>query len=169
MVAVLAGCTGGDAEDPAASASSSPASGVGVVSVGDGDAIVELTARGANGYDGSVQIEVQSLTVEGRTMELRVALTPLGGDEEEDDGTISAFSVFDGMPVLSDVERLTQYHVVGGANERMRSDMTGVKTLVGEPMLFQAWFPAPHEDVEVLDLVLDPAWPSFTDVPVTRS
>lgn len=169
MVAVLAGCTGGDAEPPAAGASGSPTSGAGVVRVGDRDAIVELTARGVNGYDGDVHVAVQSLTVEGRTMELRVALTPLGGDEEEDDGRVSAFRIFDCWPVLSDVERLTQYHVLGGPNERMRSDPTGVKTLVGEPMLFQAWFPAPHEDVEVLDLVLDPAWPSFTDIPVTRS
>ncbi|SFK27959.1 hypothetical protein SAMN05216467_2651 [Cellulomonas sp. KH9] len=161
----LAGCTGDDAPAPTAGPTGSTA---GLVSVGDGEAVVEFTAPGTYSYGGDVRVAVQPLTVEGRTMELRVTLTPLGGDDEADDDRISVFAMLDGSPVLSDIERLTQYKVIGIPNDTMETDPVAAQTVVDQPVLYQAWFPAPDEDVDVLDLVLHPSWPTVTDLPVTR-
>ncbi|MBO0921688.1 hypothetical protein J1G42_12725 [Cellulomonas sp. zg-ZUI222] len=166
VAAALAGCTTGDDTPVPTAGPTDPTAGL--VSVGDGEAVVEFTAPGLLSYAGDVRVAVQPLTVEGRTMELRVTLTPLGGDDEGDDGRISIYDMVDGSPVLSDIERLTQYKVIGLPNDTMETDPVAAKTVVDEPVLYQAWFPAPGEDVEVLDLVLHPSWPTVTDVPVTR-
>ncbi|MCC2315211.1 hypothetical protein [Cellulomonas xiejunii] len=164
VVGVLAGCTGG--ETPTPDVVSTPASGAQVLTAGDGSGIVEFTARGTNGYTGDVRVAVQSLTVEGATMELRVALTPLDGDPE--DG-VSIYRMVDTMPVLSDVEHLKQYRTLGLPSSAWETDTVASETAVGEPVLYQVWFAAPEDDVATLDLVISPEWPTVLDVPVTWS
>lgn len=164
VVAVaLAGCTGGD--DPAPTPAATGGGSAQLLTAADGTTVVEFTAPGTGGYSGDVRVEVQSLTVDGLVMELRVALTPLGGDEKDDEGKISIYDMVDAYPVLSDVEHLKQYSLLKG----WETDVVFAKTVVGEPILYQMWFAAPQDDVATLDLVISPEWPTVLDVPVSRA
>lgn len=163
------GCTGGEESEPDASTTPTGGSGAQLLTAGDGSGIIEFTAHGTNGYGGQVRVAVQSLTVEGLTMELRIALTPLGGDPEEDEGDISIYRMVDPFPVLSDVEHLTQYKMLGLPSSRWETDNLGTTTVVDEPLLYQVWFAAPKDEVATLDLVISPEWPTILDVPVTWS
>lgn len=157
---LLAGCTGGDADDrPDPSA----ASGVELVTAGDGGGVVEATVPGAHLYRGEVRIAVQSLTVDGPLMELRLAYTPLGGPGLDPEEPVSMYDMRDLAPLVNDVTTLRQYEVFGD----WETDVVHAETVEGRPLLYRAWYPAPEQRVEVLDVVVGDAGPTFRDVPVT--
>lgn len=153
LVMILAGCT-----DDASSGAPAGAS----------DAVVEFTAARGDRYEGKVRVAVHPLVVDGSTMELRLELTPVGGDPERDGEPISVEALIDRAPVLSDVRELTSYEVLGYPKEARHTDLD-TTTTVGEAVLYQAWFAAPADDVRTLDLVVHPSWGSVTRVPVVRS
>lgn len=164
VVGGLTGCFGGAAEPGATASATAATSGPRVQVVEDGEGVAEFVAPGLNDYDGDVRVVVDSLTVAGETMELRLRLTPLEGDPEQQ---VSIYDMFDTWPELSDLEHLTKYKVLGRPNNDWQTNKVGTKAHVGEPVLYQAWFPAPREKVESLDLSIHPSWPSVLDVPVT--
>ena len=164
LVAGVTGCTSGD-EEPDGGATAAAGGDAQVLTAGDGGGVVEFTAPGVNGYDGDVRVAVQSLTVDGDVMELRVALTPL--DDGEDGDGVTVYDMAEPSPVLSDVEHLTQYTLLGRPNDTWQSDVFATAA-TDRPVLYQGWFAAPHDDVEALDLVLTEDWPTVLDVPVTR-
>ncbi|MCC2334806.1 hypothetical protein [Cellulomonas wangsupingiae] len=133
-----------------------------------GDPVVEFTAPHARSYDGEVRVAVHPLHVDGRSMELRLTLTPLGGDDTRDHRPIRVDELVDRTPVLSDVRTLTTYDVLGAASGPRHTAMLGAETVVGEPVVYQAWFAAPDDQVQTLDLVVDPSWGSVLRVPVVR-
>ncbi|WP_143082836.1 hypothetical protein [Cellulomonas sp. KH9] len=146
---LLAGCTGGTPADV-------------------GDPVVEFTAPQGRRYDGEVRVAVHPLHVEGDAMELRLTLTPLGGDEALDHRPIRVDQLLDRTPVLSDVRTLTTYDVLGAPSEPRHTAILDAETVVGEPVVYQAWFAAPGDQVQTLDLVVDPSWGSVARVPVVR-
>lgn len=162
VVGGLTGCFGGE-EEPDATASAAATSGPRVQVVEDGEGVVEFTTRAQHSYGGDVRVVVESLTVEGDTMELRLLLTPLGDDSDE---LVSILDMVEMNPILSDLEHLTRYRVLGRPNNDWETDVFA-ETRVGEPILYQAWFTAPREKVESLDLSINASWPSVLDVPVT--
>lgn len=158
--ALLAGCTGGGADDRPDPADPSTAE---VVTAGDGGGLVEVTVPGAHLYRGDVRIAVQSLTVDGPLMELRLAYTPLGGPGIDPDELVSMYDMRDHAPLVNDVTTLRQYKVFGD----WETDVVLAETVEGRPLLYQAWYPAPEQRVEVLDVVVGDEGPTFRDVPVT--
>lgn len=165
VVGGLTGCFGGEEEPQATEPPTGATSGPRVQVVEGGEGLVEFTTRAQNGYDGDVRVVVESLTVEGETMELRLRLTPLGDDTDEQ---VTIYDMVEVRPVLSDLEHLTKYRVLGIPNNDWETDVFA-RTPVGEPILYQAWFAAPREKVESLDLSIHASWPSVLDVPVTWS
>lgn len=137
-------------------------------SPGPTDAVVEFTVPSGDRYRGEVRVAVHPLVVDGRTMELRVELTPLGGDDQRDAEEISLEQLVDYAPVLSDVRTLTSHQVLGYPKDMRRTDVDETTTVVGEPVVYQAWYAAPDADMETLDLVIHPSWPQVTRVPVVR-
>ncbi|WP_207800605.1 MULTISPECIES: hypothetical protein [Cellulomonas] len=146
---LLVGCTGGTPADV-------------------GAPVVEFTAPHSHGYDGEVRVAVHPLHVDGDAMELRLTLTPLGGDEARDHGPIRVDQLVDRTPVLSDVRTLTTYEVLGASSGPRHTAVLQAETVVGEPVVYQAWFAAPGDQVQTLDLVVDPSWGSVARVPVVR-
>lgn len=133
------------------------------------DAVVEFTAPGVERYRGDVRVAVHPLVVDGDVAELRLELTPQGGDAQHDDAEITIEDLLDHPPLLRDVGTLTWYEVLGGGwKDPRRTDVREVSTTVGEAVLYQAWFAAPPDDVTSLDLVVHPSWPSVAGLPVVR-
>lgn len=115
-----------------------------------------------------VRFGVESITVSGRTMELRLVMTP-----EFDDGG-GAASVYDALAAdtqitLIDRENLKEYSVLrddsGGVS--FESDVVHTEALPGQSVGFQAIFAAPEDKITSIDVQLANSWPAFKDVPLT--
>ncbi len=117
--------------------------------------------------DDTVRVEVEPLVVQGKTMELRVWFTPDSLDEGESANIYELTGSGDLQPALNDLEHLTQYFVLSETGQKWATDTVSAKAAGGEPVLFQAWFAAPTEQVEALDLSLVASWAPFENVPVT--
>src|SRR5690606_22262671 len=99
--ALLTGCTDGDgAQDDAVGSAAFDGA---VVTVGDGDGIVEPTVTGSHLYPGDTRVAVQALVVDGPVMELRVAFTPLGGNGADPDELVSLYDLQEYEPLVNDV------------------------------------------------------------------
>lgn len=157
--ALLGGCTGGDDDR----ATPSVTSGAELVTAGDGGGVVEATVPRAPRYAGEVRIAVQSLTVDRGVMELRLAYTPLGGPGTDPEERVSLYDMREYAPVVNDVTTLRQYEALAD----WETDVVFAETVEGRPLLYQVWYPAPEERVEVLDVVVGDTGPTFRDVPVT--
>ncbi len=176
---LLTGCSGGgDSDDagakaePGASASGKGGeSGAGVESFDAGKALVEQTVPVPERPGDEVTLGVLSLEVKDRVMLLRLAVTPMFASRSDDD-VISQFSSTDQTtfrPRLVDVENLKEYSVIKGDDGRdwASSDLNN-KARNGTPMLAYAYFAAPEDDIEEIDVRVTDFWPTFTDVPITR-
>lgn len=163
----LAGCTGGGDPKPSGSGSAAAAGGSGGA-VQQAGTVVEGTFPVPGDTDHTVRVEVEPLVVQDKTMELRVWFTP---DEElADGGSVNIYGMTgegDLLPALNDLEHLTQYFVLSETGQQWETDVVRAEAAGGEPVLYQAWFAAPTERVESLDLSLVASWAPFEDVPVT--
>lgn len=104
-------------------------------------------------------------------MLLRLAITPKFASRSDDD-VISQFSSTDQTtfrPRLVDVENLKEYSVIkaDGGGDWASSDLNN-KARNGTPMLAYAYFAAPEDDIQEIDVRVTDFWPTFTDVPITR-
>ena len=163
----LTGCTGGD-ETPEPSGTDSTASADRGGPVQQGGTVFAGTFPAPGDPDTSVRVEVEPLVVTGKTMELRVWFTP--DDDTLGDETVNLYEMTgngDLHPALNDLEHLTQYFVLSSTGLDWETDVVGAKTTNGEPLLYQAWFAAPNEQVDSLDLSLVASWAPFENVPVT--
>lgn len=178
---LLVGCSYDDdgtpetAADGSGSAGASQASGGGVEER-EAPAIVEQSvAADPESPDDTVTIGIQSLTVDGSTMVLRLVVTPEFASESDDE-PISLGDVWSrgekfGVPFrLIDRDNLKEYSVITdeGSGDRWASAALDVEAVNGEPMYAFAVFAAPEDDIETVDIRLDEQWPDFTDVPITR-
>ena len=163
----LAGCTGGDDPEPSGTGTAAAEAPGGTVR--QAGTVYDATFGVPGNTDASVRVEVEPLVVQGKTMELRVWFTP---DVESlaDGETVNIYELTgegDLRPALNDLEHLTQYFVLSETGQDWETDNVSAKTVNGEPVLYQAWFAAPVEEVESLDLSLVASWAPFEDVPVT--
>lgn len=121
----------------------------------------------------TVTIGIRSLTVDpnGKTMTLRLVITPKIGSEPAT-ASVSLYDLFVGGtglfgPFLLDRTNLKRYDVLRTAGyQPMVSELaTGAPN--GTP--FEAWavFAAPQDQVDTLDVSVKDLWPPFANVPVT--
>ncbi|KQR17325.1 hypothetical protein [Cellulomonas sp. Leaf334] len=163
----LAGCTGGD--DPEPSGTGSAAADAPGGTVQQAGTVFDATFPVPGDPDAAVRVEVEPLVVQGKTMELRVWFTP-DDDSLADGETVNIYGMTgdgDLRPALNDLEHLTQYFVLSETGQYWETDNVSAKAADGERVLYQAWFAAPTEQVEALDLSLVASWAPFENVPVT--
>lgn len=181
-LALLTGCgifgssegsdaSGGDSGASSASGGSKGSSGGGFTRVDELDAedvIVSQSFPLVSNPDDTTTIGVQSLTVEGKTMVLRLVVTPefksVSNSEE-----IRLYDAFDDeyRPKLIDRENLKEYSVISDGGRDFAAPYTR-ETPNGTPTLAWFAFAAPEDDIETIDLLVHPDWPEILDVPITR-
>lgn len=176
---LLTGCSalglgGGGSDDSGSSSGSSQEKG----SSGGGDArvdaldpddvIVSETFPLTSNPDDKTTIGVQSLTVEGKTMILRLVVTPEFASVSKSE-EIRLDDAFDDeyKPRLIDRENLKVYSVISEAGTAFAAPYSR-ETVNFTPT--QAWFAfaAPEDEIETIDLRVHPDWPEFLDIPITR-
>ncbi|QGH68185.1 hypothetical protein [Pseudactinotalea sp. HY158] len=189
-VLTLAGCSGQDAEFDRADQSSPAAGDSGRSATGgsedpDGepvasgdpinatwpdpdDVIAEDVFPTLKSEKQKVRIGIQSIVVSGETMELRLVFTPEENVEEVRLNEITK-NMWHEVPIaLIDRENLKRYTVLtevdGGGLYQTDSD---VKARLGESVGFQAFYPAPVDDIDHVDVELGENLPLFEDVPLT--
>lgn len=161
--------TGASQDDEGADSGTTDSAGV--EDVDTENAIVSQTVSMPADPKDSVEISVLSLKVEGEVMQLRLALTPDFASVSDSD-TVKLFRAVGGStfsPELIDVENLKEYSVVTtrGMSRWSSSDL-GTEGVNGSPMTAFAWFAAPEDDIDAIDVRVTEFWPTFTDVPITR-
>jgi hypothetical protein len=139
----------------------------------EAEPIVEQTVALPGSPDDKAAVGVQSLTVEGKTMVLRLVVTPDFASVSDSD-TVSLGDAMDvgaqffGVSLrLLDRENLKEYSVIHG-NTDWWASAAQISARNGEPMYAFAVFAAPEDDIDTVDVRLNEQWPEFTDVPITR-
>jgi hypothetical protein len=182
-MALLVGCSGDDgrssnaadqqneatADATGGATAGADAAAAGVENINPEDVIVEQTVAVPDNPDNKVTLAVHSLTVEGEVMDLRLVVTPQFASESND-ASLSLFTALgDSLfrPRLVDGANLKEYEPIGGGVPWV-SDETEVEAVNGSPMLAWAYFAAPEDSIETIDVRVSDGWPAFTDVPITR-
>ncbi|RYV52211.1 hypothetical protein [Pengzhenrongella frigida] len=185
VAALLTGCGASDRPDPAAASQTAASDGE---ATGDGAGSAEKADSDAyvDDYDPEkVLIEhdyplvknpedittvgVESLVVEGKTMTLRLVVSPTF-DSQPTSETVTFLEAFNDTfrPVLLDRTNLKQYSIVGDqTGVGLKTDMHA-EVMNGGSALAWFVFAAPEDDIETIDLQLDSSWPEIRDVPITR-
>lgn len=172
---LLTGCSGSGDDAPEGSvpaAEKGGESGAGVESFDAGKAIVKQTVTLPKSPEDKVTFGVLSLTVKGKVMELRLAVTPDFASTSKSD----TVRLFDSMsdtsfaPTLVDLDNLKEYSVIVATGSGPRWLSNDVETISqnGTPMLAYAYFAAPEDDIDDIDVRVTDFWPAFTNVPITR-
>lgn len=132
------------------------------------DTVADATFTVPGTESDKVRFGIESIVVSGRTMELRLVMTP-----EFDDGGRAA-SVYDALDrdtqiTLIDRENLKEYRVLeaDGGGRWYESDVVKTKALPGQSVGYQAFYAAPEDDITTVDVKLASSWPVFEDVPLT--
>jgi len=153
---------------PASGDGDEPAGTVGVDFPDPDDVVADATFTVPGTESDKVRFGVESIVVSGRTMELRLVMTP-----EFDDGGSPA-SVYDALGTntrisLIDRENLKQYEVLreDSGSGSFQNDLVYTKALPGQSVGFQAFFAAPEDEITTIDVRLADSWPVFEDVPLT--
>jgi hypothetical protein len=165
--------TGNPAEDGATSGDGAGAgdqpAGTAGVDFPDPEAVVADATFTVPGTESDeVRFGIESIVVSGRTMELRLVMTP-----EFDDGG-GAASVYDALGenvniTLIDRENLKEYRVLeaDGGGRWFRTDPVYTEALPGQSVGYQVFFAAPEDEISTIDVRLTESWPVFEDVPLT--
>lgn len=163
--------TGNPAEDGAApgdDAGDQPAGTAGVDFPDPEDVVADATFTVPGTESDEVRFGIESIVVSGRTMELRLVMTP-----EFDDGG-GAASVYDALGenvniTLIDRENLKEYRVLeaDGGGRWFRTDPVYTEALPGQSVGYQVFFAAPEDEISTIDVRLTESWPVFKDVPLT--
>lgn len=132
------------------------------------DVIISESFPLVSNPDDSTTIGVQSLTVEGKTMILRLIVTPEFASVSRSD-EIRLYDAFDREyePVLIDRENLKRYSVIRDGGQDFAAPYTR-ETVNGTPTTAWFAFAAPEDDIETIDLQVQPDWPEILDIPITR-
>lgn len=139
------------------------------------------------GHDGEITMGIFAPEVQGETMLVSVVFEPVFADENDEEGVKfkelhndSPGAVL--MPVVSDRENFKAYHVprettnqfaqgggwAGGmfADGTWASAIGDVEVRSGEQYLHWAYFPAPEDDIDTVDIAVIPGMQEFRDVPI---
>lgn len=165
--------SGDPAEDGAApgddaGSGDEPAGTAGVDFPDPEDVVADATFTVPGTESDEVRFGIESVVVSGRTMELRLVMTP-----EFDDGG-NAASVYDALGenvniTLIDRENLKEYRVLeaDGGGRWFRTDPVYTEALPGQSVGYQVFFAAPEDEISTIDVRLTESWPVFEDVPLT--
>jgi len=146
-------------------------SGAGVEEFDPEAAIVSQTVAVPQSPEDQVEVSVLSLEVQGEVMKLRLAVTPRFTSVSDNDSInlFQALAETSYRPTLVDMDNLKQYAVLKDDDLLLLgSASVDTEARNGSPMLAYAYFAAPEDDIEVVDLRLTDFWPTFTDIPITR-
>lgn len=114
-----------------------------------------------------VRVGVEGVYVSGPVMELRLVLEKLEGDGHTD--VLQVLQETLNNPDLSLVDRvnLKRYFImVDGSSNKL---VTPWRTMLelNQPIAYQAFFAAPEDAIEAIDVVFTSGIPSFQDIPIT--
>lgn len=161
---------------PAAAASGSAAggqqnAGVGVASSDTSQVLAEQDYT-LPGTQDSVKIGVQSLVVDGKTMILKMVLTP-DVTSASDNEAISIYDMTGGGssyidPKLVDRENLKEYSLISDHADQWSTDIVTTDATNGQPVIWWGVYAAPEDDITSVDLRVMPGVPEFTNVPIQR-
>lgn len=132
------------------------------------DVIADATFTVPGTEKDEVRFGIESIVVSGATMELRLVMTP----EFDDGGKAASFYDATGQNsslTLIDRENLKEYRVLeaDGGGRWYKNDEVLTEALPGQSVAFQAFFAAPEDDIQAVDVKLADSWPVFEDVPLT--
>lgn len=180
---LLTGCTDGGDDDggtsSAAEAGSSTRSGGGgtqesgsdarVEDVNLGSPIVEQTVALPERPEDEVTLGVLDLTVRGKVMVLRMAVTPKFSSESSSESISLNDALGEGYftPTLLDEENLKEYHLIEQFGPTGWKSDENTSAVNGTPILAWAYFAAPEDDIDAVDLRVRDGFPAFLDVPIT--
>lgn len=122
------------------------------------------------GTKDKVNIGVQSLRVDGKTMTLQLVLTP----EFTSVSDSEAVSIYDATgstrfnPKLIDRENLKEYSLISDTGQDWATNRATTKTTNHEPVIWWGVYAAPENDNEAFELRVLDDMAEFADVPVTR-
>lgn len=151
------------------------------------DDAVQTITYPMQGYDGEITMGVITPEVQGETMLVSIIFEPEFADEENNEavrfGNLhgeSSKSVL--MPVVSDRQNFKAYHVprettnvhVQGGGWNGGSFATGtwaspignVDVRSGEQYVHWAYFPAPEDDIDTVDIAVIPGMQEFRDIEI---
>ena len=134
----------------------------------EGGAAADATFTVPGTEKDEVRFGIESIVVSGATMELRLVMTP----EFDDGGKAASFYDATGQNsslTLIDRENLKEYRVLeaDGGGRWYKNDEVLTEALPGQSVAFQAFFAAPEDDIQAVDVKLADSWPVFEDVPLT--
>jgi hypothetical protein len=173
---VLNGCglfgsggSGGTGGGPGSSGAAPGGSGKGtsVEAVDLSKAVAKQTVSHPKRPAATIDVAVLSLKADGngKTMTLRVAVTPHDYPARSD-GTISGYELLDDrLPYLIDRAHLKRYDVV---SPKWASNLVGIYTTDGQPLIEYATYALPQDGVASVDVWVEEYWPVFRDVPIQR-
>jgi len=171
---VLVGCTGGDDPEPTGTAATQGGTAQGATAgtpTGSTAAapagVVSGTFPIVGSESGTVDVSIESLTVDGKTLELRAWFTPHDSSAAGDPISLNTMTDDTLRPSLNDVNGLAQYFVLSDTGQEWETDTHDAAAVDGTPVLYQAWFAAPESHAQTLDVQLVASWPPFENVPVT--
>ncbi|GAA1354677.1 hypothetical protein GCM10009596_00600 [Arthrobacter rhombi] len=187
--ALLTGCSGsappegggastGGSDAPASSGGSSGAgtqvqqdSGVGVEEY-DTSKVLAQQKYTLPGTKDDVTFGVQSLKVDGKTMILKMVVTPDFSSVSKNE-TLSIYEAtgenvayFD--PQLVDRGNLKEYGLIRESSTTWSADMSYTKTTNGQPVIWWGVYAAPEDDIDSVDIRVMQGVPEFTNVPIQR-
>jgi len=180
VATLLTGCSSGESDGDqspqgADGANSAPGndgkSGAGVETFDAGAALATQTVTLPKNPEDRITLAVLSLTVQGKVMVLRLAITPNLASKSDSD-SVSLFSSLGQTtfgPTLVDVENLKEYGVISAdSGGNWSSNDVGTEAQNGTPLFAYAYFAAPEDDIDDIDVRVTDFWPAFTNVPITR-
>src|SRR5690625_872619 len=176
---------GETASDPAAPDSAEDQTPTNVTRHMD-DAVQTITYP-MQGHDGEITMGILPPEVQGEAMLVSIIFEPEFADDEDTEGVRfrdlhgdSANTVL--MPVVSDRENFKAYHVprettnqfvqgggwTGGSfgTGTWASPIGDVEVRSGEQYLHWAYFPAPEDDIDTVDVAVIPGMQEFRDVEI---
>lgn len=118
--------------------------------------------------DQKVRVGIESIVVNDDTMELRMVFSPEENVDELRfvDITKNMYSEVDVN--LFDRDNLKRYSVLEEIDGAKRyQSPSDTKARAGETVGFQIFYPAPEDDIDVVDVELGTSLPIFEDVPLT--
>lgn len=134
----------------------------------DEDLVAEDVFPTLRSADQTVRVGIEDIIVTDDTMELRMVYTPEENLEDVRFVDVTTNMYSSPEVALIDRENLKKYSVleeIDGPKRYQSSDSSEARA--GETVGFQVFYPAPEDDIDVIDVDLGSSLPIFEDVPLT--
>jgi len=116
---------------------------------------------------GTALVEIEPLQVEGKVQTLTIHVTPELTDDADDLSLYELVGYTQFLPRLIDTENLKEYNSLEDENgDRLVSDLGDTRAKSGVTFTAWAFFAAPEDDVETLEVIVADTMPRFVGVTV---